>query len=311
MPSEQQEPPTTDAIRIDVALVRRLVAAQFPQWAALPIAPAEPQGWDNRTFRLGPELTVRLPSAERYTPQVTKEQRWLPALAPHLPQPIPAPLALGRPGAGYPWPWSVYRWLDGETARRERIADLPALAADLAAFLVALQRIDASGGPPPGPHSFFRGGPLATYDGETRRALATLHGLVDARAAMAVWEAALAAPWYGPPVWFHGDVAVNNLLVRSGRLCAVLDFGCCGVDDPACDTVIAWTFLDSESRAVFRAGLPIDDDTWVRGRGWALWKALITLAEDQSHDSEKAVGSLRTICALLADAGFNRGGGES
>ena len=203
-------------MQIDVSLVSRLVATQFPQWAHLPIKPVEFGGWDNRTFHLGEQMTVRLPSAAAYALQVEKEQRWLPRLAPHLPLPIPVPLAMGQPAAGYPWHWSVYRWLDGEIATIERIADLPQFAIDLAQFLVALYRIDPTGGPPPGPHNFFRGGPLTVYDGETRQAIAALDGTIDTDAATAVWEAALAATWRGSPVWVHGDVAAGNLLV-TGR----------------------------------------------------------------------------------------------
>src|SRR4051794_17782477 len=162
---------SADRIAIDVALVRRLINTQFPSWANHPIRPCEPGGWDNRTFRLGDHMTVRLPSAERYVLQVEKEHRWLPNLAPLLPFPIPVPLALGAPDGDYPWSWSIYRWLNGETASRERVADLPRFAVELAQFLSALQRIDVTGGPPPGPHNFYRGGPLATYDQETRAAI--------------------------------------------------------------------------------------------------------------------------------------------
>jgi aminoglycoside phosphotransferase (APT) family kinase protein len=286
---------------ITVDLVRRLIAAQFPQWAALPIRPVQFDGWDNRTFHLGPDMSVRLPSAAGYVAQVKKEHRWLPRLAPHLPLPIPVPLAMGVPGEGYPWPWSVYRWLDGEVATVARIADLRAFAATLARFLTALEGIDASGGPAAGPHSFWRGGPLTVYDAETRQTIAALDGEIDPAAATAVWEAALNATWPGPPVWVHGDVAVGNLLVTAGRLSAVIDFGCAAVGDPACDLVIAWTLLAGESRAAFVAGLPVEEAAWARGRGWALWKALITLAGSLHTDPEKAEEARRVITAVLAD----------
>jgi aminoglycoside phosphotransferase (APT) family kinase protein len=210
-----------DKLHIDVSLVRELVSTQFPQWADLPIKPVEFDGWDNRTFHLGEHMTVRLPSAAAYAQQVEKEHRWLPRLAPLLPLPIPVPLAMGRPAEGYPWHWSIYRWIEGENAAIERIADLSQFATRLAQFLTALQRIDAAGGPPPGRHNFFRGGPLTIYDGETRQAIATLDDRIDADAVTDVWEAALAARWYGSPVWVHGDVSEENLLVREGRLCAV------------------------------------------------------------------------------------------
>jgi aminoglycoside phosphotransferase (APT) family kinase protein len=290
---------TRDDINAD--LVRRLVAAQFPQWADLPIEPVRFGGWDNRTFHLGEEMSVRLPSAQGYAAQVEKEHRWLPGLAPHLPLPIPVPLAMGVPSEDYPWHWSVYRWLDGEVATIENIADLPEFAIALAQFLTALYRIDPRGGPPAGPHSFYRGGPLTVYDGETRQAIAVLGEQIDTEAAAAVWQAALGATWHGPPVWVHGDVAVGNLLVKEGRLSAVIDFGCSAVGDPACDLVIAWTLLSGESREAFRAAVPVDGAAWARGRGWALWKALITLAEYLDTDPPKATEARRVIEQVLAD----------
>jgi aminoglycoside phosphotransferase (APT) family kinase protein len=283
---------------IDADLARRLVAAQFPQWADLPVRPVETTGWDNRTFRLGDDMALRLPSARRYATQVEKEQRWLPRLAPHLPLPIPAPIAMGVPGEGYPYPWSVNRWLEGQTAQAVGVADLVRLAEDLAGFLRALQAADAVDGPPAGRHSFFRGGPLATYDAETREAVAALQGRIDASRALALWEAALAATWTGPPVWLHGDVADGNLLVRDGRLAAVIDFGQLAVGDPACDLVVAWTLLEGESRAAFRAALPLDDGAWARAKAWALWKALIVLARLPGANPHETDRSRRVLTAL-------------
>lgn len=286
---------------IDASLVERLVSAQFPQWASLPIQPVKFGGWDNRTFHLGEHMTVRLPSAARYAQQVEKEQRWLPKLAPHLPLPIPVPLAMGVPTGDYPWHWSVYRWIDGESAKVGRVTDLRQFASTLAQFLVALQRIDSAGGPAPGPHNFFRGGPPAIYDGETQQAIAALEGRIDAGAVTAVWEAALAATWRGSPVWLHGDVDTGNLLVESGRLSAVIDFGSSGVGDPACDLSIAWTLFERESREVFRGAISVDDATWARGRGWTLWKALITLAGLPDENARAARTSRRVVDEVLAD----------
>ena len=280
---------------LDERLVRRLVAAQFPQWAHLPVTRVEPGGWDNRTFRLGAGLLVRLPSAGEYAEAVAKEQRWLPVLAPQLPQPVPVPLAAGTPGEGFPWPWSVYRWLDGADAATAPVRDLTALATDLAAFLRALQAVDPAGGPAPGRHNWFRGAPLAHYDDETRQALAVLGDAVDGRAATSVWDTALSTTWPHAPRWFHGDVAVGNLLVRDGRLAGVIDFGTCGVGDPACDLVIAWTLFHGASRTAFREGLDLDDDTWDRARGWALWKALVVLdgtSNGDVGDAERVLGEL-------------------
>ncbi|MGH8945239.1 MAG: aminoglycoside phosphotransferase family protein [Acidimicrobiia bacterium] len=266
---------------ITPGLVTCLLASQFPQLADLPVSAVELDGCDNTTFRLGDDMSVRLPSADAYVAQVDKEHRWLPILADHLPLAIPHPLARGVPGCGYPRPWSIYRWLEGQQTTIKRIADLTAFATALAEFLAALYSIDTTGGPPAGRHSFYRGGPLSTYDTETRAAIGELADEIDDEAATQVWEAALSATGSRRPVWVHGDVAPSNLLVVDGRLSAVIDFGCSAVGDPACDTVIAWTFLSGPSREAFRAHLPVDEATWARGRGWALWKALITYAEAQ------------------------------
>ena len=286
---------------VDAALVQRLVAEQFPQWADLPVTPVEVDGWDNRTYRLGADMSVRLPSAEGYAPAVEKEQRWLPLLAPHLPLPVPVPLGQGVPALGYPYHWSVNRWLDGETASVERIADMSVFAADVADFIGALERVDTTGGPAGGAHSFYRGASPAHYDDGTRQALTTLDGRIDTVAAAEVWEAALAATWHGRPVWFHGDIAVGNLLVRNGRLVAVIDFGTSGVGDPACDLVIAWTMFEGPSRKAFRAALSHDSATWARARGWAIWKALIMMAGNLEDDPETAEENRRVIEEVIAD----------
>jgi aminoglycoside phosphotransferase (APT) family kinase protein len=292
---------SSDRLPIDAHLVLRLISAQFPQWADLPVTPVASDGWDNSTFHLGAHMKVRLPSAARYVAQVDKEYRWLPRLAPRLPLPIPVPLAVGAPGEGYPFPWSVYQWLDGEPASVTPIADMRQIALDLAGFLVALQRIDATGGPPAGAHNFYRGGPLRVYDAQTRQTLDVLAGDVDTAAATAAWDAALAATWSGPPVWVHGDVSAGNLLVKGGRLSAVIDFGSSAVGDPACDLVIAWTLLEGESREAFRAAMPADGATWARGRGWALWKALITLAQHREANPVEAAQARRVVQAVLED----------
>jgi aminoglycoside phosphotransferase (APT) family kinase protein len=291
---------------LDEHLARRLVDSQFPQWADLAVTRVEPGGHDNRTFRLGDHLSVRLPSGEAYAAQVEKEQRWLPVLAPQLPLPIPAPLAKGIPGDGYLYAWSVLRWLEGEPATAENIADLTAFATELAEFLVALQDIDARGGPAAGPHNFFRGGPLATYEQETYDAIDALGDEIDRDAVLAAWDDAMATEWERDPVWVHGDVAVGNLLVRDGRLAGVIDFGSSGVGDPACDVVIAWALLAGESRAAFRRTLDVDDGTWARGRGWALWKSLITLAGDLERGPEAVALPRHVIAEVLADHACER-----
>ncbi|MFC9327566.1 aminoglycoside phosphotransferase family protein [Kitasatospora sp. NPDC057015] len=286
---------------IDAALVGRLVRAQFPQWGALPVRPVAVDGWDNRTYRLGDTMTVRLPTAAAYDPAVEKEHRWLPVLAAELPVAVPPVLALGAPGEGYPHPWSVRGWLEGESANRRPLDDLPGFAVGVGEFVLALQRVDATGGPGAGAHSFHRGAPPAHYDGETRRALAALAGRVDTVRAEAVWEAALAATRQGSPVWFHGDIAGGNLLVRDGKLAAVIDFGTSGTGDPACDLVIAWTMFADGSRQAFRETVGQDRGTWARARGWALWKSLICLAQFLDEDPAQAAEHRRVLDEVLAD----------
>ena len=301
MPSKEE----ASALSIDAALVRRLIAAQFPEWANLPIRPVKPGGWDNRTFRLGEHMSVRLPSGPAYVAQVEKEHRWLPELAPYLPLPIPVPLAKGAPDVAYPWPWSIYRWLDGGPAVAERIADLDQFALSLADFLIALYRIDAANGPPSGQHNFHRGGSLEVYESETRASLARLQGHIDTAAAEEVWTTALASRWQRPSVWVHGDVAWGNLLVANGNLCAVIDFGSSAVGDPACDLVIAWTAFSGRSRETFRKALSLDGDTSSRARGWALWKAIITAAGHDSNQRE-AEKSWRVIEVASDRGGVDR-----
>ena len=265
-------------IGIDVALVKRLLREQFPELAELDVCLIQPGGWDNRSFRLGDELVARFPSDEAYASQVEKEYRWLPLLAPHLPAAIPTPIAMGVPGPGYPWRWSIYDWIDGDPASSGTRVNPLLVASDLAQFLGALHRIDPKDGPPPGTHNFHRGGDLRVYDDEVDRALAVLDSTIDRAAAGALWKKALATRWRGEPVWIHGDVSPANLLLRSGRLNAVIDFGNLGVGDPACDLAIAWSWFDAGARAQFRSALALDEGTWLRGRAWALWKALVVAA---------------------------------
>jgi aminoglycoside phosphotransferase (APT) family kinase protein len=292
-----------DELEIDVRLVRRLVAAQHPRWAGLPIRPVRSAGSDNAIYRLGDDMAVRLPRRiGRTTESLDKEYEWLPRLAGLLPVAVPLPVAKGVPAEGYPCGWAVYRWLEGETATRERLADARQTAADLAGFLVALQKIDVTGGPPPGEHNFFRGVPLATRDTAVRNAIASLHAVIDVDAVTGAWEAALRAPtWQGPPVWIHGDFCDGNLLADRGRLSGVIDFGGLGVGDPACDLIAAWSFLPAAAREDFRTALSVDDATWARGRGWALSVGLIALPYYWTTNPVRVAYSQQRIREVLAD----------
>jgi aminoglycoside phosphotransferase (APT) family kinase protein len=292
-----------DEVDTDAFLVGRLLTAQFPHWANLPIERVLSTGTDNAIYRLGDDMCVRLPRIYWAIGQVDKEFQWLPTLTPHLPLAIPVPLAKGMPAEGYPWRWSICPWLAGETATIERLADPCQAATDLAQFVAALHRIDPAGGPAPGTHNSHRGVPLAMRDSTTRTAIEKLTGIIDIEAATTAWEAALkTAPWDRAPVWIHGDLMPSNLLVdEGGRLSAVIDFGCLGVGDPACDMMVAWTLFSGESREVFRAALAVDDATWSRGRGWALSWALSYIPYYLDSNPAGVSTAQHTIDEVLAD----------
>ena len=267
-----------DEVDIDVGLVRRLLDAQFPQWSDRPIEPVLPRGTDNALYRLGEDLVARLPRTPRTLATLEKERAWLPRLAPLLPVDAPVPVADGLPGEGYPFPWAVYTWLEGETATGTAVADQERLATDLAALIAALQAIDPEGGPAPGEHNFFRGSPLVWRDEPVRAAITSLDADIDGAAVTSAWEASLRAPeWDRSPVWLHGDLDSRNLLFQDGRLSGVIDFGGLGVGDPASDVMVAWKVFDGDAREAFRDALTVDDATWERARGWALSQALIAL----------------------------------
>jgi len=297
-----------DEVDIDVALVKRLVAAQFPEWAHLSIDPVMPWGTDNAVYRLGDDMVVRLPRTPRASRTLEMERYWLPRLASELPLAIPRPVADGTPCDGYAFTWSVYRWLPGESATAERIADMGQLAADLARFIDALQRIDSTGGPPPSAVNSFRGVPLARRDAGTRDAIASLEGQLDTVAATAAWDEALrAAKWERPPVWLHGDLDSRNLLAENGRLTAVIDFGTLSVGDPACDVMVAWKMLSAGARGEFRAALAVDEATWIRSRGWAISQAVIALAYYTEQTNAVLVQQARRwITEVLADRDAGR-----
>ncbi|MFE7109963.1 aminoglycoside phosphotransferase family protein [Streptomyces sp. NPDC057575] len=287
---------------IDESLVHRLIAAQFPQWAGLPVEPVTPVGTSNAMYRLGEDLVMRLPRTAGAADDVAKEQRWLPWLAPSLPAAIPMPLGAGVPAEGYPWHWSVFQWLDGANPVTGEVAEPGLLATDLAEFIAALHRIDPADGP-----SSYRSEPLTARDATTRAALAELHEVVDAGAALTVWEAALGASApSGPAVWIHADLQPGNLLLAGGRLSAVIDFGCMGLGDPAVDLIAAWYLLSAHARGTFRTALDADDAAWARGRGWALSTALGELRYYRESNPAMAAIARHVIREVLADGGSVR-----
>ncbi|MFI9360817.1 aminoglycoside phosphotransferase family protein [Kitasatospora sp. NPDC053057] len=294
---------------IDEALVRRMVAAQFPQWAGLPVELVDSFGTSNAMYRLGADLVVRIPRIPGAAEDIAKECSWLRRLAPELPAAVPVPVGLGEPVDGCPWRWSVLRWLEGTNPVAGR-ADQPALlAGDLASFVTAIHRVDTAGGP-----ASYRSETLAERDGAVRRAVAALAGVVDADAVTALWKNAVAAPEHpGPPVWIHADLQPGNLLVDGrGRLSAVIDFGCAGLGDPAVDLITAWYVLPAAVRDAFRTAVGADDAQWERGRGWALSVALMELSCYRESNPRMADTARYVIGELFADCDRgNRPGGGS
>lgn len=285
-----------DEVDIPTSRVAQLLADQFPDWAHLPLIPVPSAGTDNALYRLGEELAVRLPRIHWAVGQVEKEMRWLPKLAPHLPLAIPEPLALGEPGHGYPWRWGVYGWLEGVNATPEQIADQRQAALDLAEFVAAVQRLGFADAPT------GRGVPLAERDEAVRAVIPALSTDYDVDLLTAAWEMFLhTPPWPGPPIWHHGDLHVGNLLACDGRLSAVIDFSCLGVGDPACDVMAAWLYLSADTRPIFRDVLQVDDDTWARGKGWALSMGLMALPYYRITNPVLAAIGRRAIDEVLAD----------
>lgn len=290
---------------IDTALVRRLIAGQFPRWAELPVERVDSAGTSNAMYRLGGDLVVRLPRTPGAAGDVGMEHVWLPRLAPGLPAAIPVPIGMGRAAEGYPWSWSVFGWVPGENPVPGRIAEPDLLAKDLAEFVAALQRADPVDAPPS-----YRSETLAAWDAATRAAIAELGAGsapdtaadVEAGAVTALWEEALRAePWPGPPVWIHADLQPGNLLLADGRLAAVIDFGCAGLGEPAVDLIAAWYVLPPAARPAFRAALAADDAMWTRARGWALSIALMELNYYKETNPVMASIARHVIGELLAD----------
>jgi aminoglycoside phosphotransferase (APT) family kinase protein len=284
-------------VDIDVELVHRLLVTQFPHWSSLPVDAVHSTGTVNAIYRLGHDMCVRLPRIQEWAGDLVKELRWLPLLAPHLPLAVPAPVAAGEPGSGYPFRWAIYRWFEGQPFARDRAGDERGAAADLAHFVRELRRVDRSGGP-----ASRRDRPLRERDAETRAAIESLPRSIDTEAVTAAWETSIRSPaWDGSPVWTHGDLLPPNLLVEHGRLSVVLDFGNLGVGDPAVDVIPAWSVFSVEGRRAFRSALGIDDATWTRGRAFALHQALLIILYYPVTNPGFVAMATRTVQEVLAD----------
>ncbi len=284
---------------ITTALAKELIDKQFPQWSHLEIWPVQQGGYDNYTFHLGDQMSIRMPRDEEHSLQVEKEAFWLPKLKPQLTLPIPVPLAKGSPTEEYPLPWSVNQWVFGENLTAWNIKDKNEFARDLASFLLELQHCDTTGAPFGSLHNYYRGCPLTSYEFHnwTMEGLEFLGNQVNRQTCLDIWKEAVSTEWSNKPVWIHGDIAPGNLLVSNGKLSAVIDFGVMAIGDPAADYAIAWTYMDDESRKVFFETLCSDRDTINRAKGWVLWKALTICMWDklESDTGKEALQIIRRV----------------
>jgi aminoglycoside phosphotransferase (APT) family kinase protein len=275
---------------ITLELAKKLIATQFPKYADLTVTEVEQQGHDNRTYRIGDDMLIRMPTAESYALKVPKEQELLPKLAKHLSIAIPAPIKMGKSSYDYPYPFSIYRWLEGRSANHVTLDEqsLENLAFELATFLKELQAIIDVEGPGPAQHNWYRGDHVSVYDEGAREQIAKLADIIDGSSALELWERACATKWNKEPIWIHGDFAVGNILIKDNKLSGVIDFGGTAMGDPACDLVIAWTYLSGKARDIFIRAMDLDEDAWLRARAWALWKATFELCNIADKNSPAA-----------------------
>jgi aminoglycoside phosphotransferase (APT) family kinase protein len=306
IPGDDGHMPTrlhADQVDADASLVRKLFAEQLPEYSTLPIRRLPSGGTENAVFRLGDDLAVRMPLRQGAVSGLLKEIRWMPVIAPHLSLDVPEVVATGEPGVGYPFPWAVVRWLDGEDALIGQIDSMREAARTLGHFVAQMQSIDTTDAPLPGSEGFVRGQSIALRDPDVRAALAQSDGLVDVARVAEIWDDALAAPdWDGAPVWLHADLIRSNLLVRDGRLAGVLDFGAMATGDPAYDATPAWFLLDVANRREFRHIVGADEATWRRARGLAVSQSIIALPYYLHTNPSMVATARRGIAEVLADS---------
>jgi aminoglycoside phosphotransferase (APT) family kinase protein len=284
-------------VDVDATLVAELLAAQFPHVRDMPIRRVASTGTVNALFRVGDDLCARLPLIATWADDIARELKWLPRLSPQLTLRIPDPVGEGIPTDAYPFPWAIYRWIDGEPYDDELVDDEPAAAKTLARFVQEMRAIEPSEDAP-------RGGrdPLRELDDGTRAAIESAGGVIDRDATIAAWERSLEAPTCnGEARWIHGDLLRPNLLVHDGRLCAVIDFGGAGLGDPATDVIPAWAVFGPAGREAFRAALDVDDGTWARARGIALHQAALIIPYYRETNPDFVVLARRTIEQILTD----------
>lgn len=291
-----------NSITITSDLAAQLIAEQFPAYAQLPVVAVEKQGHDNRSFKLGDDLVIRMPTADTYALKVPIEHEYLPKLKPYLSVPIPEPIKMGNPSANYPFHFSIYRWLNGVSVNQVTLDEfsLETLAAELAAFLKQLHQIHDLAGPKPGQHNWWRGEHIRVYSDDAEKQIYALSPYIDKEKSLSLLQKACKTCWKGSSVWLHGDIASGNILVNNRhKLAGIIDFGGMAMGDPACDLVIAWTLFSGKSRDAFIQAMQLDDATWLRAKAWALWKATFELSQIKDINSDNFFIQTRLINEIL------------
>lgn len=279
-------------------MFNRILMTWRRRLASLPVSAVQSTGTVNAIYRLGHHLCARLPRVRKYAGDLEDELRWLPWLAPQLSLRVPEPVATGHPAGGYPFPWAIYRWIDGQPYADGLVEDERQAATDLAQFVAELRAIDPAGAPRAGRR------PLRELDDATRTAIESSRSVIDGDAVAAAWERTLEAPaWEGTPVWIHTDLLRPNLLAGGGRLSAVIDFGGAGIGDPAADVIAAWSVFGPAGRETFRGVLDVDDGTWNRARGFALHQAAMIIPYYPETNPGFVALAKRTVDEVLADIG--------
>ncbi len=278
---------------MNINIVKQLIKNQFPQYSDLEVRSVEPGGHDHHTYHLGKHMSIRIPSHERYQTQVVKEAKWLPYLQQYLNVMISKPLHLGVPSDLFPMHFGIYEWIEGNPITKQ--SDSCDLAYALSAFLIDLQSIKTHDAPRPSIDNFYRGGELQVYDEETRREIKEGSLPINYNVLLMLWERALSSSWSLQPVFVHGDLVGTNLLESHNQLVGVIDFGGMAVGDPACDLTVAWTLFKGKARSMFMLQMDMDEATWHRSIGWAVWKALLIA----HHDLDK--NKVKNAILLLQD----------
>lgn len=283
-------------LKINMDIVRNLINEQFPEYSNLPIDQLNSGGTVNYIFKLGQELYIRLPRVREWS-NIEKEYEVLSYLAPNLSLEIPEVIAVGKPDDFYPLKWAIYKWIKGSMYSDKLIIDEIKAAKDLANFIKELKSIAI----PPGAPKAGREA-LGKLNKKTLKTIYSADNLNNKDKIIKIWKESLkAAPWDGKAAWIHSDLLRTNLLIQSGNLNAVIDFGSAGIGDPAFDLIPAWTVFNSGGRGIFKNCINADRESWIRARGYALHQAVLIIPYYKKSNPEFTLMAQRTLNEILAD----------